>query len=125
MAISKRFLERARPALKKYQRIFADAHTRDVNESDTCVIIADFLSDVLGYDKYSELTTEFAIKSTFCDLAIKLGGKVTFLIEVKSIGSVGSAKSTYSEDPVVGPAGRRVGAADEWRRLAGASLEVR
>lgn len=43
--------------------------TRDVNESDTCVIISDFLADVLGYDKYGEVTTEFAIRSiTIADL---------------------------------------------------------
>jgi hypothetical protein len=41
----------------------------------------------LGYDKYTELTTEFAIRSTFCDLAIKVGGRVQFLIEVKSAGT--------------------------------------
>lgn len=62
--ISKRFLDRAKPALKRYQKILESALDRDVNESDTTVIISDFLTDVLGYDKYSELTTEFCIQST-------------------------------------------------------------
>jgi hypothetical protein len=87
MKISKRFVTRARPALKKFERILADARSRDVNESDTCVILTDLLAEVLGYDKYAEITSEFMIRSTFCDLAIKVAGKLHFLIEVKSIGT--------------------------------------
>src|SRR5687768_17856622 len=85
--VSKRFLERAKGGLRKYQRAFEAARSRDVNESDTCVILSDFLADVLGYDKYSEVTTEFAVRSTFCDLAIKTDGRLQFLIEVKSVGT--------------------------------------
>jgi hypothetical protein len=87
MKVSKRFLDRARRNLRKYQKAFESARSRDVGESDTCVIISDFLADVLGYDKYSEVTTEFAIRSTFCDLAIKTNGRLQFLIEVKSVGT--------------------------------------
>lgn len=87
MKISKRFVTRARPALKKFEKVLGDARARDVNESDTCVILTDFLAEVLGYDKYAEITSEFMIRSTFCDLAIKVDGKLHFLIEVKSIGT--------------------------------------
>ena len=85
--LPKRFVDRAKPALRKYQKIIGSAHTRDVNESDTAVIVSDFLNDVLGYDKYRDVTTEFAIRSTFCDLAVTLDGHVQYLIEVKSIGT--------------------------------------
>lgn len=85
--ISKRYLDRAKPALRRYQKAFEAARARDANESDTCVILTDFLADVLGYDKYSEVTTEFSIRSTFCDLAIKVGGRLQYLIEVKSVGT--------------------------------------
>ena len=85
--VSKRFVDRARTGLRRYQKILESARARDVNESDTAVIVSDFLADVLGYSKYEEITTEFAVRSTFCDLAIKLGGQVHFLIEVKSIGT--------------------------------------
>ena len=87
MKVSKRFLDRAKGSLRRYQKILESARARDVNESDTCVILTDFLGDVLGYDKYTEVTTEFSIRSTFCDLAIKVGGRVQFLIEVKSAGT--------------------------------------
>ena len=68
------------------------ARTRDVNESDTAVIVSDFLTDVLGYDKYEDVTTEFAVRSTFCDLAVKRGGHVQYLIEVKPLAPI-SAKT--------------------------------
>src|SRR4030095_12000196 len=37
-------------------------------------------------DKYAEITSEHMIRGTFCDLAVKLGGHLAFLIEVKAIG---------------------------------------
>src|SRR5690348_16747775 len=50
--VSKRFVDRAKSNLRRYQRILETARSRDVNESDTCVIVSDVLSDLLGYDKY-------------------------------------------------------------------------
>jgi len=87
MKVSKRFIDRAKSQLRRYQKAFESARARDINESDTRVIISDFLADVLGFDKYSEVTTEFAVKSTFCDLAVKMKGKLKFLIECKSAGT--------------------------------------
>lgn len=73
-------------ALKRFQPILDAAHKRDVNESDTVTITTDMLSEMMGYDKYSEITSEYAIRSTYCDLAIKLDGTLAVLIEVKAIG---------------------------------------
>ena len=50
------------------------------------VIVTDMLQYVLGYDKYTEITSEFQIRCTYCDLAIKLDGRLALLIEVKAIG---------------------------------------
>ena len=72
--------------LKKFQSILNTAKTKDINESDTVVIVTDILSELFGFDKYSEITSEYAIKKTFCDLAIKMDNKIRFLIEVKAIG---------------------------------------
>jgi len=73
--------------LKQFQPVLESAKTRDVNESDTVIIVTDMLSEMFGYNKYSELTSEVAIRGTYCDLATKLDDEVQFLIEVKSIGS--------------------------------------
>jgi hypothetical protein len=87
MKVSKRFVQRAKPALRRYQKILESAKRRDVNESDTSVIVSDMLTEILGYDKYQEVTTELSVRSTFCDLAIKVHGRLQYLIEVKSIGT--------------------------------------
>jgi predicted type IV restriction endonuclease len=72
--------------LKRFQPILDSARARDANESDTVIIVMDLLSEILGYDKYSEITSEHAIRGTFCDLAIKIDGGLSLLIEVKAIG---------------------------------------
>jgi hypothetical protein len=87
MVISKKVLTRLATELKKYQPVLADAKRRDISESDTVVIITDMLADVLGYDKYQEITSEFAIRGTYVDLAVRVGRDIRFLVEVKSIGT--------------------------------------
>lgn len=72
--------------LKRFQPILDSARARDVSEADTVTIVKDVLAEVLGYDKYSEVTSEHAIRGTYCDLAVKLDGKLAWLIEVKSAG---------------------------------------
>lgn len=85
-SIPKKVSERLITGIKRYQPILAAAKARDVGETDTVTIIKDMLADVFGYDKYSELTSEYAIRGTYCDLAVKLDGKLSTLIEVKAIG---------------------------------------
>jgi len=84
--IPKKADSRIRTALGTFKKVLQAAKDRDVNESDTVTILTDMLSDICGYDKYAEITREFAIRNTYCDLAVKIDGKVVFLIEVKAIG---------------------------------------
>ena len=85
-SIPKRVSERLSKETRRFQKVLRDAKDRDINESDTVLIVSDMLASVFGFDKYSEITSEFAIRSTFCDLAVKTDGKVKYLIEVKAIG---------------------------------------
>ena len=85
-SIPSKVAERLRVGIKRFQPILASAQSRDVNESDTVIIITDMLSEVFGYDKYAEVTSETAIRGTFCDLAVKLDGTLIFLVEAKAIG---------------------------------------
>jgi predicted type IV restriction endonuclease len=85
-SIPKRVEERLIAGLKKFQPVLAQAKSKDVNESDTVVILNDLLGEVFGYAKYFEITSEFAIRGTYCDLAIKVDGKLTVLLEAKAIG---------------------------------------
>lgn len=85
-AIPKRAIDRITTNLRRFQSVLADARSRDVNESDTAVIVTDLLHEFFGYDKYAEITTEYAIRNTYCDLAIKLAGRPALLVEIKAIG---------------------------------------
>lgn len=78
--------DRLTKGVKNFQPIVAQAKDKDINESDTVTIITDILCNIFGYDKYSEITSEYAIKKTFCDLAVKIKDKVALLIEVKAAG---------------------------------------
>jgi len=83
--MNKKVAERIKKGIIEFRSILKSARKRDVNESDTVMIIHDMLSVVFGWDKYSEVTTEFEIRGQFCDLAIKHEGKIKYLIEVKAI----------------------------------------
>jgi predicted type IV restriction endonuclease len=86
MGIPSRVAERLAVGAKRFQPILVSAKSRDVNESDTSMIVTDMLADVFGYDKYNEITRELAIRGTHCDLATRIDGKYQMLIEVKAIG---------------------------------------
>jgi predicted type IV restriction endonuclease len=78
---------RIKEALKRYQPLVEQAKARDVGEADTSTLVKDILADLFGYDKYSEITAEYQIKSTYCDLALKIDGKLSVLVEVKSLNT--------------------------------------
>ena len=84
--IPKKTIERLNKTVGKFQKVLGVAKDRDVNEADTVSIIVDMLAEVFGFDKYLEITSEFAIRNTYCDLAIKIDEKVQYIIEVKAIG---------------------------------------
>jgi len=84
--IPKAIAKRLTTTVPKFKRILAKAKERDVNEPDTVTIITDMLEEIFGFDKYSEITKEFAIQGTYCDLAIKTNRGIEYLIEVKAIG---------------------------------------
>src|SRR5439155_13842932 len=85
-AIPRKVTERLVAAIKKFQPILSASKARDDGEADTSMIITDMLAEVFGYDKFSEVTAEHAIRGTYCDLATKLDGAVQSLIQVTAIG---------------------------------------
>jgi hypothetical protein len=88
MDIPTKMASRLSTGLRKFKPILETAQKKDVNESDTVIIVQDILHEIFGFDKYSDITTEHPIRGTFCDLAIKLKGtgKIDILIEVKPVG---------------------------------------
>lgn len=87
MGVPKRVAERITSRLKPFREVLESQRARDVSEADTVTLVKDLLSEVFGYDKYAELTSEHSIRGTFCDLAVKIENKLALLIEVKAIGT--------------------------------------
>ena len=89
MNIPTKFTKRIQTNLKKYQDIVLNLKKNDANEADTVRVIAGMLECIFGYNRFTEVTSEYAIGGTFCDLAIiDDRKKIKFLIEAKAI-SVG------------------------------------
>jgi len=84
--IPKKVVDRIQDRLKRYQQVILSIRERDANEADTVAIISDIIADVFGFDKYTEITREQCIRGTYCDLAVKVEGKIQYLIEVKAVG---------------------------------------
>lgn len=97
-SIPSKVAERLTAGIKRFQPILTSAQARDVNESDTVIIITDMLSEVFGYDKYSEITSENSIRGTYCDLATKIDGATQALIEAKAVGQ--DLKDAYLKQAV-------------------------
>jgi len=70
----------------RMKKIVLNAIERDINEADTVLIVSEILANIYGYDKFKEITREYAVRSTFVDLAIQLDDTPELLIEVKAIG---------------------------------------
>lgn len=85
-SMPKRVSERIAKQISVFQRVLTAAKNRDVHESDTVTIVKDMLQEIFGFDKYTEVTSEQAIRGTFVDLAVKIDGTTRCLIEVKAIG---------------------------------------
>lgn len=98
MTVPNKVAQRLVKGVKRFQPIISSAKARDASEADTVTIITDMMAELFGFDKYSELTAEMAIRGTYCDLATKVDGKVQSLVEVKAIG--GDLKDAHVKQAV-------------------------
>jgi hypothetical protein len=77
--------ERLRNAIRRFARPLLDLQSRDANEGDTRLLVTDMLCDGLGYDKYTDLTTEYAVKGEFADYGIRIDKQLVAFVEVKRV----------------------------------------
>jgi predicted type IV restriction endonuclease len=49
--------------------------------------VTDFLYDALGYDKYTDLTTEYMVRGDFADYGIRIDKEMIAFIEVKRVAT--------------------------------------
>jgi predicted type IV restriction endonuclease len=79
--------DRIRSGIRRFSRPLNDLVERDANEGDTRLLITDFLCDVLGYDKYADLTTEYQVRGEFADYGVRIDKELVAFIEVKRVAT--------------------------------------
>ena len=84
--------ERMKAAIKKFNKPLADLVARDANEGDTRLLVTDMLCEGFGFNKYSELTTEYRVKGEFADYGIRLDKDLIAFLEVKRVATKLAAK---------------------------------
>jgi hypothetical protein len=84
--------ERMRAAIKKFSKPLTDLVARDANEGDTRLLVTDMLCEGFGFDKYSELTTEYRVKGEFADYGIRVDKDLIAFLEVKRVTTRLAAK---------------------------------
>lgn len=74
--------------LKDIQKKLIKAKELDISEAQTVsAIIKPVLTEILGYDEFEDITDQFAVRGTFCDLAIKAKGNPYIMVEAKAVNT--------------------------------------
>lgn len=56
--------------LKNIQKKLIKAKELDVSEAQTIsAVVKPVLTDLLGYDEFEDITDQYAVRGTYCDLA--------------------------------------------------------
>lgn len=80
-------MDRVKDHVRRFSRPTQELLDRDANEGDTRLLVTDFLSEALGYDKYTDLSTEYRVRGEFADYAIRIDKQTVALVEVKRIST--------------------------------------
>ena len=79
--------ERVRAGIRKFAKPLNDLIARDANEGDTRMLVNRMLTDVLGYDEFSDLTTEYQVRGEFADYGIRIDRDLVAFVEVKRVAT--------------------------------------
>lgn len=77
--------ERIQVGVKRLSKPIEALKARDAVEADTRHLVTDILCDVLGFDKYEDLTAEYQVKGEFADYGVRIEKQLTAFVEVKRI----------------------------------------
>ena len=78
--------ERIKAALRRFKPLLKVARERDAGRADTATLVLDLLSELFGYDRYSEITSELDNKESVFDFSIQADGQPRMLVRVSPIG---------------------------------------
>ena len=85
--INRKIQERLRAGLRCFRPVLKAAKERDASRADTATLALDLLSDLFGFDRYSEVTSELDNREAVYDFAIHSGDSVAMLVRVSPICS--------------------------------------
>lgn len=74
---------RIRTSLKHLGKPLADAVQKDANEADTRLLVTEILCEALGYHRFEDLDTEYAVKGQFADYGLRIDRQLVAFVEVK------------------------------------------
>ena len=84
--------DRVRAQVKRLVKPLTDLVARDANEGDTRLVVTDLLTLGLGFDKYSDLTTEYLVKGEFADYGLRVDQQLVAFLETKRVTTKLSTK---------------------------------
>ena len=85
--ITKKVQERLRAGLRRFKPLLKSARERNANRADTATLALDLLSDLFGFDRYSEVTSELDNREAVYDFVIHSSGSVAMLVRVSPISA--------------------------------------
>lgn len=77
--------ERISTGLRRIVKPIEGLRTRDAVEADTRMLVTDVLCDLLGYDKYDDLTAEYQVKGEFADYGLRIDKQLVAFVEIKRV----------------------------------------
>ncbi len=83
--ITKKVQERLRAGLRRFKPLLKTAREHEASRADTATLALDLLSDLFGFDRYSEVTSELDNREAVYDFAIRSGDSVAMLVRVSPI----------------------------------------
>lgn len=76
---------RLKKGIRKFKNVLTVSRQLGINRYNTATIVMDMEDVMLGYDKYSEITSDYDLKETSCVLVVQTEKKLAFVIEVYPI----------------------------------------
>jgi hypothetical protein len=67
--------------------VLQQASQRGIAEEDTSTIVQSMLVDLLGYDRFKEISGQYAVRGRWADWAVKVDDAIQFFVEVKPLGA--------------------------------------
>jgi predicted type IV restriction endonuclease len=74
---------RIRNSLKRLSKPLVEEVKRDANEADTRLLVTEILCEALGYHRFEDLDTEYAVKGQFADYGLRIDRQLIAFVEVK------------------------------------------